>query len=86
MSVAGYVHNAPMTELLEQAFERIRTLPPHLQDEAARVLFRLVGDAERVIQLTPEEEADLLEAQAEMERGDFASEAEVEAVLSRYRL
>jgi predicted Zn-dependent peptidase len=30
--------------------------------------------------LTPEEEADLLEAQVEMRRGEFATAAEVEAV------
>ena len=35
--------------------------------------------------LTPEEEADLLEAQAEMRRGEFATGAEVEAVFAKYR-
>jgi hypothetical protein len=39
-----------------------------------------------VIDLTPDEMADLIEAQAERARGDFATEAEVEAVLSKYRL
>ena len=34
--------------------------------------------------LTPEEEADLLEAQAEMRRGEFATAAEVEAVFAKY--
>ncbi|GJE57538.1 MULTISPECIES: hypothetical protein [Methylobacterium] len=75
-----------MTQLLEQAFERVRALPVETQDEFARVLLRLAGDdGEGVYQLTPEEEADLIEAQAEMARGEFATAAEVEAVLSKYR-
>ncbi len=75
-----------MTELLEQAFERARTLPPHQQDELARLLLRLAGDDEAVYQLTQEEEADLIEAEAEIDRGEIATDAEVEAVFSKYRL
>ena len=75
-----------MTELLEQAVERVRALPPDQQDEFARVLLRLPGDDEAVYQLSPEEEADLIEAEAEIERGEFATAAEVEAVFSKYRL
>lgn len=75
-----------MTELLEQAVERVRALPPDQQDEFARVLLRLAGDDEAVYQLTPEEEADLIEAEAEIERGEFATAPEVEAVFSKYRL
>jgi hypothetical protein len=52
---------------------------------AARMLLAYAGDEELVIELTAEEEADLMEAQAEMARGEFASDAEVEAVLSKYR-
>ena len=70
-----------MTELLEQAVERVRALPPDQQDEFARVLLRLTGDDEAVYQLSPEEEADLIEAEAEI-----ATAAEVEAVFSKYRL
>ena len=44
------------------------------------------GDQEPVIELTQEEEADLNEALSEMARGEFAFEAEVDAVLSKYRL
>jgi len=75
-----------MTELLEQAVERIRKLPADMQDEFARVLLRLAGDSEPVYRLTAEEEADLIEAEAEIERGDIATDAEVEAVFSKFRL
>lgn len=74
-----------MTELLEQAFKRVRALSPDMQDEFARVLLRLVGDDELVYLLTAEEEAALTEAEAEIARGDFATDAEVEAVFSKYR-
>jgi hypothetical protein len=56
-----------------------------MQDQAARMLLAYAGDEEPVIELTPEEEADLIEAQAEVARGEVASPAEVDAVLSKYR-
>ena len=79
------VHNGGMTEFLEQAVARVRTLTAETQDEFARILLRLAGD-DSVYQLTPEEEADLIVAEAEIARGEFATEAEVEAVFSKYRL
>ena len=45
-----------MTKLLEQALDRIRTLPPAGQDEMARILLRLVGEEGSIYALTPEEE------------------------------
>jgi hypothetical protein len=56
----------------EQWFENIRR--------------RHAGEVESVIELTRQEEADLLEAQAEAARGEFAADAAVEAVLTKYRL
>ena len=75
-----------MNKLLEQAVEKVQALPPEMQDQAARILLAYAGDEEPILALTPDEEADLMEAQAEMQRGEFASDAEVEAVLSKYRL
>jgi len=75
-----------MIKLLEQAVEKVKALPPAMQDQAARMLLAYAGDEEPVVALTPEEEADLMEAQAERQRGEFATDAEVEAVLSKYRL
>ena len=75
-----------MTELLDQAVEKVQALPPETQDRAARILLIYAGDDEAVVESTPEEEADLIEARAEMERGEFATEAGVQAVLSNYRL
>ena len=69
-----------MTELLDQAFKTASALPPEMQDEMARVLLQLAGQEQPVYHLTPEERADLAEAQAEFERGEFATDAEVRAV------
>ena len=75
-----------MTELLDRAMKTARSLSTEMQDEIARLVLAYAGRDEAVIELTPNEVADLTEAQAERLRGDFATEAEVEAVLPRYRL
>ncbi|MBV8793928.1 MAG: hypothetical protein JO136_03225 [Hyphomicrobiales bacterium] len=74
-----------MTKLLEEAIQKVQSLPLEMQEEAARMLLAYAGDEEPTLMLTPEEEADLLEAQAEMRRSEFATAAEVEAVLAKYR-
>jgi hypothetical protein len=73
-----------MTKLLEEAVQKVRELPLEMQEQAARMLLAYAGDEEPILMLTPEEEADLLEAQAEMRRGEFATAAEVEAVFAKY--
>lgn len=74
-----------MTRLLEQAIEKIQALPDEMQDQVARMLLAYAGDDEPMIELTPDEEADLIAAQAEIARGEIATPAEVEAMLSKYR-
>ena len=64
----------------------MRALPPETQDDFARVLLRLAGDSETVYELTAEEEADLIEADAEIARGELASDADVEAVFAKHRM
>ena len=75
-----------MTSLLEQALEKVQALPAEMQDEAARMLLVYAGGDDPVIELTAEEEADLIEAQAEVARGEIATSAEVAGILSKYRL
>jgi hypothetical protein len=75
-----------MTELLEKAVEKVQALPLEMQDQAARMLLAYLGDEEPTLVLSREEEADLMEAQAERQRGEFATDAEVEVVLAKYRL
>jgi hypothetical protein len=75
-----------MTELLDMAIEASRDLPAELQDELARLMLTFVNEGQDVYVLTPEEEADLDEAEREVERGEIATEEEVRAVLGKYRL
>ncbi|RZN31813.1 hypothetical protein [Bradyrhizobium sp. Leo121] len=75
-----------MTRLLEEAFSTVANLPDAEQDELARVMLQLAGVDQPPLQLTPEEEADLAEADAEIARGDLASAEEVRAMWAKHGL
>ncbi len=77
-----------MTKLLDRAIEQARELPAEMQDELAAMLLSFMGenDQEGVYELTPEEEADLDEADREIERGEIATEEEVRAMWAKYPL
>lgn len=76
-----------MTKLLDRAIEAAKELPAEMQDEIAEILLSVMGkDDGDVYQLTPEEEADLEEADREIERGEIATEEEVRAMWAKYRL
>ncbi|MGU3662944.1 hypothetical protein ACLBX9_01945 [Methylobacterium sp. A49B] len=75
-----------MTDLLELAMAKARDLPPDRQDEIARLLLAFVGDEGPVYQFTPEEEAELDEADAAEARGDYATDAEVRAIWAKHGL
>lgn len=73
-----------MTRLLEEAFSTVAALPDARQDELARVMLRLAGVDQPPLQLTPEEEADLAAAEAEIERGELATAEEVRAMWAKH--
>ncbi|MCK1476341.1 hypothetical protein ACVWWG_008680 [Bradyrhizobium sp. LB7.2] len=76
-----------MTRLLEEAFSKVSGLPDSEQDELARTLLELAGvDQPPPIQLTPAEEADLAEAEAEIARGELASVDEIHAMWAKHGL
>ena len=75
-----------MTDLLEKAVATARGLPPETQDEIARLVLAFVGDDESIYRLTPEEEADLDSSDAEVARGEFASDEEVRAIWAKHGL
>jgi hypothetical protein len=72
-----------MTKLLERAVDSVRALPPEVQDELARLLLQVAGEEQPVILLTPEERADLAEADAEIARGEFATDEQMRAILAK---
>jgi hypothetical protein len=72
-----------MTKLLDRAVETARALAPDWQDEIARMI--LMYAELPVIELTPEEEADLAAADEEVARGDLASEEQMRAIWAKHR-
>ena len=72
-----------MTKLLERAVDSIRTLPADVQDELARLLLQVAGEEQPVIRLTSEERADLAEADAEIARGEFATDEQIRSILAK---
>lgn len=71
-------------EQLEAVFDRVRSWPEWRQQEAVGLLLAI--EAEPVVYpLSEEERADLEEALAEMDRGEVASQQEVDAVFRRSR-
>jgi hypothetical protein len=79
-------YNPDMTKLLEQAVDSVRALPAEVQDELARLLLQVAGDEQPVIRLTDEERADLAEADAEIARGEFATDERMRAILAKRTL
>ncbi|MCJ9754726.1 hypothetical protein MOV61_28765 [Neorhizobium sp. BETTINA12A] len=74
-----------MTKLLDRAIEAAKELPAEMQDEIAEILLSFMGkDDGDVYQLTPEEEADLEEADREIERGEVVGEEVVRTILAKY--
>jgi hypothetical protein len=72
-----------MTKLLERAVDSVRGLPPEVQDELARLLLQVAGEEQPAIRLTSEERADLAEADAEIARGEFATDEQMRSILSK---
>jgi hypothetical protein len=72
------------SEQFEALLRRLRSWRENRQKDAAQM--RLAMEAQGVTEyaLSPEERADLEAALAEIERGEIASDAEVEEVFGRY--
>ena len=57
--------------------------PSPVQDELARLLLQVAGEEQPVILLTLEEHADLAEADAEIARGEFATDEQMHSILAK---
>lgn len=76
-----------MTKLLDEAVTAVRRLPPEAQDEIARAMLALAReDGDEIYILTPEEEAAIAELEAEVARGEFATDEEVRTVWAKFGL
>jgi hypothetical protein len=72
-----------MTKLLEQALEAVRRLPPASQDEIALAMLDLASSGEPEPVAADHLQA-VLDGLAQAERGEFATDAEVEAAFRRF--
>jgi len=70
-------------EDLEAVFDRVRSWPPEKQERALEALQQIETRQGEIYELSDEERADLEEALAEMERGEVASQEDVDAVFRR---
>ena len=73
-----------MTQLLDRAIAAARRLPPEAQDDIARFVLFLAGEPAEPVVLAAEEEASLAKSLAQAERGEFASDEKVAAVLAKH--
>ena len=65
--------------------ERVKTWPLDRQEDAAAILLRMEEQGLEPYVLDEDELREVEEALAEAERGEFATDEEVEAVFNRYR-
>ena len=72
-----------MIKALENAIEQINDLPPERQAYAALVLKQIAADDGTPFEVPTEHRAAVLEGLAQVERGEFASEEDVERTLHR---
>jgi DNA-binding TFAR19-related protein (PDSD5 family) len=73
-----------MTKLLEKALEAVRVLSPDEQDEIAQLMLQLAANDGEPEQIDPADLPHVLEGLAQMRRGEFATDEEVEAAFRRF--
>ena len=72
-----------MIKVLEKAIEQIKDLSPERQAYAALVLNQIAAADGTAFEVPAEDRAAVLEGLAQAERGEFASDTEVERALRR---
>jgi predicted transcriptional regulator len=71
-------------EQIETVLDRVRSWPKERQEEAVEMLLYLETKGEVYI-LSDEERESVRQGLAEAERGEFASDEEIEALFGRFR-
>ena len=73
-----------MTKLLDHAIELVRDPPAAVQDDVVHLLLQLVGEADQPkLRLSSEDRAALDAADAEIARGAFATDGEMQALWTK---
>jgi hypothetical protein len=73
-----------MNQLLEKAVEAVRQMPPDDQDKIARLMLSLAEGDQLPEQTDPTHLADILENLAQLRRGEFASDADIQTAFRRF--
>jgi hypothetical protein len=73
-----------MTKLLEQGIAAVKALPADRQDMIGAFLLDIAETDSREYVLTPEQLADLELSIAQADRGEFATDEEVEAMWKKF--
>jgi predicted transcriptional regulator len=73
-----------MTKLLDKALEAVRRLPPGSQDEIAHAMLTLAGDEGVPEAVDPAHLPAILEGLAQANRGQFATDKDIEAAFRRF--
>ena len=74
-----------MTDLMEKAIASVRSWPAQQQDEAAEILLALDQLGADAYVASEDELRAIDEALAQIDAGEYATDAEVEAAYSRFR-
>lgn len=74
-----------MTRLLDEALRAVLDRSPETQDAVARLMLDMVHDG-ALGSIPPEHLEAVLEGEAQADRGEFASDAEVTAAFHRFGL
>ena len=68
-----------MTKLLEKAIARAKELPEDDQDEAAEVIMTIASRQDGLVEIDDETRAAIDEGLAQVQRGEFVPDEEMEA-------
>jgi predicted transcriptional regulator len=75
-----------MTQLFDRAVAAARRLPAEAQDDIAHIVLHLTGADEAPVPLSPEERTAIAASKAAAERGEFATDEDIEAVWAKHGL
>jgi hypothetical protein len=75
-----------MTQLLEQAVQALRGLPPETQDALARILMQLAGDDQSIVRLSADEEGSFEASFTQAEHREFATDDQIKAIWAKHGL
>jgi hypothetical protein len=78
------IYSACMTEMLEEAIQRIRKLPAADQDDAAAMLLSVASKNAEVVELDAETRAAIREGREQTRQGKFVIDKEMAAFFRRH--